>query len=881
MEKVQYQDFFDSYEPLNEGAWESVKYGLSKLGRYKAGGKILGKGKVDAENEAKLKDLLRKTANEKIDQLDNLIKKSVPEFPNNKKEEDFLDIVLEVAKVYDSLVEATKLDPKDKDFLPVDAANAIIKDLGEYVKQFLDVKLTAAYSVTRESQNIDDEFIAGLLLEGGYNLDLLVEASDAVKKKREQVKQKLGGTKGAIEKGEEEEYGTERMKTLRSWKLPIALLGTGAAFGALGWLIKGIIGDAKEVTITNVKEGAESLTDVQPGEGATQLLNRAFGLNLSPNSSPEEFLAAVKKVGNGDLNKGIELFTEKGGVFKDPDAARETIEAIAKNPDKYGDTLKDVFKGDWAGTGRTPTDTLVTLPGTSLKALVVKTVIRKAMVEGTKYALAAPILKTLGIALLGGGVAVALARYKGRKSSRAQVLNDLFQYIRPVKGTAENQPIIGVQPTAPTGAQANQKPKQAGGAVVKGGGGGSGAGNVPQLVAAAKGSTKNVQYGILFKVATNGKSDIFKLLNKQPGEAFSDKELDPIVKGQDPQASILARAIMASRKNPDQFLKKFATALGGRIDTTQRQRGFMQGAEKKGVSGSGVGTGSVKEILKEEFEMLLTEALLDDLLADVAKLPKEVKLNLLGLVADMYVQDGKDVSIVDPKEFGFSAQEIADAGFTFEPTSKRYVKLQRGQTKAQAMSFDKNQAKTQTAMDANNIAAALKKRPAFKTALSKINTADEFAMLVLALFTKIDPTLANDNAKMTSAVNTLRSRLAEAVKPTPPETQAIIDLIDRDTALAALFAKLNTVEEVIQVILRGVVPMLNPALKKDKNLLKTALATAVSQYAVQSKSTKPGASKKPAAGTKPAKPTKPTTPAAGSQPVPESFIRMQRLAGII
>jgi hypothetical protein len=397
-------------------------------------------------------------------------------------------------------------------------------------------------------------------------------------------------------------------------------------------------------------------------------------------------------------------------------------------------------------------------------------------------------------------------------------------------------------------------------------------------VAAAKGSTKNVQYGILFKIATNGKSDIFKLLNKQPGEAFSDKELNPIVKGQDPQASTLARAIMASRKNPDQFLKKFATALGGRIDTTQRQRGFMQGSEKKGVSGSGVGTGSVKEILKEEFEMLLTEALLDDLLADVAKLPKEVKLNLLGLVADMYVQDGKDVSIVDPKEFGFSAQEIANAGFSFEPTSKRYVKLQRGQTKAQAMSFDKNQAKTQTATDANNIAAALKKRPAFKTALNKINTADEFAMLVLALFQKIDPTLAKDSAKMTSAVNTLRSRLAEAVKPTPPETQAIIDLIDRDSALSALFAKVNTVEEIIQVVLRAVVPMLNPALKKDKNLLKTALATAVSQYAVQSKSAKPGASKKPVASTKPAKSA---TPAAGSQPIPESLMRMQKLAGII
>ena len=34
--------------PLNEGWWENAKYALSKLGKYKAGGKILGKTQATA-----------------------------------------------------------------------------------------------------------------------------------------------------------------------------------------------------------------------------------------------------------------------------------------------------------------------------------------------------------------------------------------------------------------------------------------------------------------------------------------------------------------------------------------------------------------------------------------------------------------------------------------------------------------------------------------------------------------------------------------------------------------------------------------------------------------------------------------------------------------
>lgn len=45
---------------LEEGVWEKIKYALSKLGRYKAGGKIFGKSQTDAKALAQITTLLDK-----------------------------------------------------------------------------------------------------------------------------------------------------------------------------------------------------------------------------------------------------------------------------------------------------------------------------------------------------------------------------------------------------------------------------------------------------------------------------------------------------------------------------------------------------------------------------------------------------------------------------------------------------------------------------------------------------------------------------------------------------------------------------------------------------------------------------------------------------
>ena len=415
--------------PLNEGWWENAKYALSKLGRYKAGGKIMGKTQTTSKANAEIAALLDKKGNEVIKLLDAQIKKTNPEFPNNKSQDDFLNTIMDIAYVYDSIIAAAKKSPEEKGSLPVDAANAIIADLVIYVKKYLDVDLTAAFSVFTEA--VED-----------------VRPIDPAGK-RADLTQKFADTKQSIKQGDTQAYGSDRMKTLKSWRLPLALTGAAASFGALSWLIEYMFPpeQVSQWTPQIVQEKAQAiLGNVKPGEGMTQIMNRTLGTSLNPNSNPKDVVAALSKLGGGDANKGIEIITQKGGIFANPGAAKGTLTAIVNNPTEHGTTLKQVFSGTWAGTGRAAGDTLVTLPGRSLVGLVVKAVktwiLKTTAIKGAKATIAAPVLKTLGIALLAGGAVVALGRYKGRKSSRAQMLNDLMQYLRPAQPNKQNPSVI-------------------------------------------------------------------------------------------------------------------------------------------------------------------------------------------------------------------------------------------------------------------------------------------------------------------------------------------------------------------------------------------------------------------------------------------------------
>jgi hypothetical protein len=336
-------------DSINEGLWEKVKYGLSKLGRYKVGGKLTGRGKIDQDTAAKIQSILDKKGNEVIKILNSKIKEENPEFPNNEKGEQFLKTVMEIATVYDSIVEATKKNPEEEGYLPIDAANTVIEDLAEYVKKYLDVDLKAAYSVMdSEKEKVDSDSKEELLTD---------EVDDIKEDEHSDVRDKLQAKKGEGDKKRD----SERMKTLKSNKLPLLLAGIGASMGAFSWLantewFKHLFDENFSFTDTEqikdiIQTKTEVLNDIKPGEGVYKLLGRVTEHNLDGNSSPSEMVEALKQIGGGDANKGVDLLCQDGGVMMKPGEAAKGLHDLVNNPDQYNN-LGDMFKGTASGTGK-------------------------------------------------------------------------------------------------------------------------------------------------------------------------------------------------------------------------------------------------------------------------------------------------------------------------------------------------------------------------------------------------------------------------------------------------------------------------------------------------------------------------------------------------
>ena len=488
----------ESNGDINEGLMDTVKYGLSKLGRYKAGGKIFGKGKVDQEAARKIQQIIDKQGNAVIKQLDDTIRQENPEFPNNKEPEQFLSTVMSIAAVYDSVVASTNKNPNEEGYLPVDAANGVINDLREYVKKFLDVDLAAVYSTVNEEEveQLDE-----------------VEASDV----RQQLQTKRGDSG--------EDFASTRMDTLKSNRLPLTLAGVGSALGGLSWLVntdwfRSLFEEiTQNPSIEYIKELVEKKSDVfasiKPGEGMTQIMNRLNGLNLNPNSSPQDFLDGVKQLGGGDLQAGIDALSADGGIFKNPAGAKQALEAIAQNPSAYGDNLGQMFQGELAGTGKQVGDLLVTQTGGGLKGLVVNTIVQMVpkivMKTGVKlgagYAVAKGLgaaLGPIGIGLIAAGALVKLMRMKGQKSSRAATLNALYQSIRNIEGGVgviepEGEVVDVVTAQDPKAIESKNKETE-GGETGGGASGGASGGNVQDNL---YNSLKN-----LFKFVVNNKDTL-------------------------------------------------------------------------------------------------------------------------------------------------------------------------------------------------------------------------------------------------------------------------------------------------------------------------------------------------------------------------------------
>lgn len=476
---------------ITENTWSKIKYGLSKLGRYKAGGKIFGKNKATKEANEKIRKILNKESNKLLRALDNQIKEMAPEFPNDEKPITFMRAILTYSAFYDSIVEATKKDLGEEGYLPVDAANEIIVDLREMVKKHLDYDITSVYT-TMESEETTGNILTSDDVDLIYEKNLLKKAasgvSSAIGKVRDAkdsvMDKAFGSEKGASQPRRagsrasaklaktsgSGNFDSERMgkNGLDSNTLPVVLTSIGSALGAFGWMTKTewfkklfeeeYTWTEKEETLEAIKSKVEgTLGTIEPGQGFTQLLNVSFpGLNLSPSSSPQELISAMEEVGGGDLKEGIRLLAAKGGIFQNPSEAKEVLMSIAENPTGNGSNLGEIFQGEWAGTGKTVGDKLVTVSGGNLTSIitkviyktVIKTVVKTGVKTGATWVAAkglGAILAPIGVGLVALGTTVKVLREKGKRQSRAKTLDDLLQSLLNVEPTDSNPSIKDVK----------------------------------------------------------------------------------------------------------------------------------------------------------------------------------------------------------------------------------------------------------------------------------------------------------------------------------------------------------------------------------------------------------------------------------------------------
>jgi hypothetical protein len=469
---------FSDFEYLNEeeNLWGNIKYGLSKLGRYKANGKIFGKGETDKEAAEEIGRIMGNTTNAALSAVYDKVKEKSPEWPNDKSRVAFLRGVLMYGQFYDSIVAAAEKSPEEEGYLDPEVANKLIENTRKVVKKALDTDLAAVYSVM-DSNNSIDLNKEELLFEEIFNLEnepineeflkklgqLKDKAMDALfgKKDEDSEARKAGNRQSAKLQGagDDNVVDSERMKTLKSNKLPLILAGVGGALGAIGWIAQ--TQWFKDLITTTIKHPAqfgektftttvENNLKVDPKGWSYTIQNNGFmdatGKSLNFNQPVGNLKDAFSFYGGGDQAKGIEAMSSFLGGGGKASSVADITSQLANPANK---TVGDIFnhlEGTWG-------DNVLMNQNGGAKSFIAKQVYtqtKKVLIRagftttttsaaGSYLISIAPVLSALGIALIGAGAVVKLLREKGQRQSRAKTLNDLLQSLVLVKITDKNK----------------------------------------------------------------------------------------------------------------------------------------------------------------------------------------------------------------------------------------------------------------------------------------------------------------------------------------------------------------------------------------------------------------------------------------------------------
>ena len=163
------------------------------------------------------------------------------------------------------------------------------------------------------------------------------------------------------------------------------------------------------------------------------------------------------------------------------------------------------------------------------------------------------------------------------------------------------------------------------------------------------------------------------------------------------------------------------------------------------------------------------------------------------------------------------------------------------------VNFDKEQDKTKNTSETNRIITAINSNSSIKTALNKIDNVEEFKQLILILLLDKLPVYKDNRPALKTALSKIQARIqprdekGQFIKLQEDDASDVVrleDILD-DSAATQLrneLKNINTEEEIIQIIVRAIIPYLNPNLKNSTQSLKQAIIRAQTEFDKMSKS---------------------------------------------
>ena len=425
--KLEQGEDFDS-SVIEEGVWSKIKYYMAKLPNLEKGGKIFGRTKRTKAAAEKLEAAIANATKKTFGDFRKKIKKDYPEFPNMENKEEFMNALLDIGAIYDSV------DAVVGKGIDAVSANALVDALREYLSYLLDYELSDTYKHFNEGQEPEEE------LEEAVGK----VASTAAPTRRTPNRTGTAGGGGAPEdpgtpKGKFTKRGAQgdavdstALAGLASNKLPAILGVTGAAAVLAGLFAASpqALAALKQLRgLKNVKQVATGMQKIAKtfgpadGEGFTQMVGRltagdpgAFG----PGTDPNVFFKAVKSLGIDPANptQFFELGADQGAYTTALKSGAKTLGEM------FPASNKDLFLDKGAKA-------TAEIAKSAVKNLGTLGAGGGAAVAAGQLAAASALASTLGIGLVSAGAAVKLIRVKGQKSSRAQLLSDLSKELQP------------------------------------------------------------------------------------------------------------------------------------------------------------------------------------------------------------------------------------------------------------------------------------------------------------------------------------------------------------------------------------------------------------------------------------------------------------------